>query len=67
MEQGNGKWRFTSPTHVVRAFQHALKELQQEGDISARAQRYHDNHQTLVRGMKQLGFECVVDDEKQSP
>jgi len=67
MEQGNGKWRFTSPTHVVRAFQQALKELHQEGGISARAQRYRDNHQTLVRGMKQLGFECVVDDEKQSP
>jgi len=24
MEKGNGKWRFTSPTHVVRAFKEAL-------------------------------------------
>jgi len=67
MEQGNGKWRFTSPTHVVRAFQQALSELQQEGGVAARAQRYASNHQTLVRGMKQLGFDCVVEDEKQSP
>ena len=31
MEQGRGKWRFTSPTHVVRAFMQALAELEAEG------------------------------------
>ncbi len=31
MEKGRGKWRFTSPTHVVRGFYQALKELAQEG------------------------------------
>ena len=31
MEKGHGKWRFTSPTHVVRAFKQALEELQAEG------------------------------------
>ena len=67
MESGNGKWRFTSPTHVVRAFQQAMKELDQEGGIGKRAERYSNNHQTLVAGMKKLGFECVVEDEKQSP
>src|SRR5699024_7095469 len=40
MEDQNGKWRFTSPTHVVHAFHQALKELEQEGGIKARAQRY---------------------------
>ncbi len=25
MEKGKGKWRFTSPTHVVRAFARTLK------------------------------------------
>ena len=67
MEHGQGKWRFTSPTHVVRAFQQAIKELHEEGGINTRAKRYADNHTTLVCGMKKLGFECVVDDEKQSP
>ena len=28
MEDGGGKWRFTSPTHVVLAFDQALKELE---------------------------------------
>ena len=31
MEQNGGKWRFTSPTHVVRAFDRALLELEIEG------------------------------------
>lgn len=31
MEEHGGKWRFTSPTHVVRAFYQALIELEEEG------------------------------------
>lgn len=30
MEGGHGKWRFTSPTHSVRAFRQALDELAHE-------------------------------------
>ncbi|WP_122902458.1 2-aminoethylphosphonate--pyruvate transaminase [Acinetobacter sp. B51(2017)] len=60
MEQQPGKWRFTSPTHVVHAFHHALLELEQEGGISARYQRYLTNQQTLAKGMQALGFECVI-------
>ncbi|MBL4797073.1 MAG: 2-aminoethylphosphonate--pyruvate transaminase [Oleispira sp.] len=67
MEDNQGKWRFTSPTHVVRAFQQALAELNLEGGIEARAKRYVANHQTLIRGMKAQGFQCVVDADKQSP
>ena len=39
MEKGGGKWRFTSPTHVVHAFYQAMKELNEEGDIK-RITRY---------------------------
>lgn len=67
MEQGHGKWRFTSPTHVVRAFMQALKELQEEGGIAARNARYRENHRTLVEGMRRLGFETLLPDEWQSP
>lgn len=35
MEDHSGKWRFTSPTHVVRAFFQALRELEAEGGIAA--------------------------------
>lgn len=67
MEKGHGKWRFTSPTHVVRAFFQALHELQAEGGIEARYRRYCRNHETLVEGMRQAGFKTLLESEKQSP
>lgn len=67
MEANHGKWRFTSPTHTVRAFYQALLELEQEGGIEARHQRYHTNQQTLVKGMRSLGFETLLSDDLHSP
>lgn len=67
MEEGHGKWRFTSPTHVVRAFMQALKELSAEGGIEARYARYCENHRVLVDGMRSLGFKTLLKDEEQSP
>ena len=65
MEKGNGKWRFTSPTHVVRAFYQAMQELKIEGGIEARHKRYVENHRTLVNGMIELGFKTLLPDDMQ--
>ena len=67
MENGNGKWRFTSPTHVVRAFYQALLELEAEGGVKTREARYQKNQNTLVKGMEELGFKAIISLEKQSP
>lgn len=67
MEKGRGKWRFTSPTHVVRAFFQAVKELEDEGGVEARHDRYRENHAELVEGMRQSGFRTLLPDELQSP
>lgn len=67
MEVANGKWRFTSPTHVVRAFSQAIDELIAEGGISARANRYKNNQRLLVQGMQELGFTTLVEESLQSP
>lgn len=67
MEKNNGKWRFTSPTHVVRAFYQALLELEAEGGVNARHKRYIENQKELVKRMAELGFEAYVPREKQSP
>lgn len=67
MEINQGKWRFTSPTHTVRAFYQALIELEQEGGITERHQRYQCNQQNLVAGMRELGFETLLDDSLHSP
>ncbi len=67
MEDNHGKWRFTSPTHTVLAFAQALKELAQEGGVSARYQRYRNNQRRLVAGMRALGFRPLLDDSLHSP
>lgn len=67
METKNGKWRFTSPTHTVRAFAQALAELDAEGGVAARHARYRENHRVLVDGMRRLDFETLLPDALQSP
>jgi 2-aminoethylphosphonate-pyruvate transaminase len=67
MEKDSGKWRFTSPTHTVWAFSQALQELESEGGVAKRFERYCENHRTLVQGMQALGFQTLLPPEHQSP
>jgi len=67
METQQGKWRYTSPTHVVRAFLQALNELDAEGGIPARYNRYYENQCMLVEGMTDLGYETLLPRSLQSP
>ncbi len=67
MEQGGGKWRFTSPTHVVLAFAKAMEELEAEGGIPARHARYRKNQKLLVEGLGKLGFRPYLKEEVQGP
>jgi 2-aminoethylphosphonate-pyruvate transaminase len=63
----DGKWRYTSPTHVVAAFSKALDELEKEGGVKERQRRYFSNNQVLIQGMKELGFMPYVAAARQSP
>ena len=63
----DGKWRFTSPTHVVLAFAKAMEELAQEGGIPARAARYAANQRLLVERLGALGFQPYLDPAVQGP
>lgn len=67
MEKDGGKWRFTSPTHVVATFSQALKELAAEGGISARNARYTATNRALRKGMEELGFKAYIDEAHQGP
>ncbi|MEO2508713.1 2-aminoethylphosphonate--pyruvate transaminase [Clostridium paraputrificum] len=67
MEKDNGKWRFTSPTHVTHAFYEALKELEDEGGVDKRYERYNSMQKSLVEGMKRMGFRIYVKEEYHSP
>ena len=63
----DGKWRFTSPTHVVLAFAKALAELKEEGGVLAREQRYRKNNQRLIERMKKMGIRPYIDEAQQAP
>lgn len=52
----DGQFRFTPPTHALLAFHQALRELADEGGVAGRAARYRRNYETLITGMRQLGF-----------
>lgn len=65
--EADGKWRFTSPTHVVLAFAKALEELKAEGGIPARNHRYRENNRILIQNMCQMGFLPYIKPELQSP
>lgn len=56
----DGKWRFTSPTHTVLAFNKALEEMEEEGGIPARSKRYRENNELLISKMRELGFETYI-------
>lgn len=64
--EADGQFRFTPPTHALLAFHQALLELEAEGGVEARAERYRRNHETLAAGMRALGFREFLPPEKQS-
>jgi len=63
----SGKWRYTSPTHAVRAFYQALDDLEAEGGVQARHCRYKENQRLLAEGMASLGFQALLSADLQSP
>ncbi|MBN8248941.1 MAG: 2-aminoethylphosphonate--pyruvate transaminase [Verrucomicrobia bacterium] len=56
----NGQFRYTPPTHALLAFEQALNELDLEGGITGRADRYRRNHRALLEGMQRLGFRSYL-------
>ncbi|WP_171232363.1 2-aminoethylphosphonate--pyruvate transaminase [Ruegeria sp. HKCCA4812] len=62
-----GQWRFTPPTHVVAAFIEALRAHTAEGGVAGRGARYTRNRDVMVAGMRELGFETLLDNRWLSP
>jgi 2-aminoethylphosphonate-pyruvate transaminase len=64
--ENGGQFRFTPPTHALLAFHQALRELEAEGGVPGRAERYRRNHEGLLEGMEAMGFELYLAPEDQS-
>jgi len=56
----NGQFRFTPPVQALLAFREALNELEKEGGVNGRAERYSVNNALLTGEMKELGFEFYL-------
>jgi 2-aminoethylphosphonate-pyruvate transaminase len=63
----NGQFRFTPPTHALIAFHQALKEHEQQGGVEGRGRRYAANAQLLVKGMRDMGFSTLLNDNEAGP
>jgi 2-aminoethylphosphonate-pyruvate transaminase len=64
--EANGHFRFTPPIQTILAFEQALNELDEEGGVRARGERYRQNHIALCRGMREIGFEIYLADQDRS-
>ncbi|MCT4644780.1 MAG: 2-aminoethylphosphonate--pyruvate transaminase [Carboxylicivirga sp.] len=60
----NGQFRFTPPIQSMMAFKQALLELCEEGGVEARAERYQQNNDQLLKGMEEMGFKPYLDKAK---
>lgn len=65
--EANGQFRFTPPTHPILAFHQALRELEDEGGVSGRNERYRANQSALLDGMRAMRFRELLTPEHQSP
>jgi 2-aminoethylphosphonate-pyruvate transaminase len=61
------QWRYTPPTHVVVALDAALEQYLSTGGQPARLARYTANCETLIAGMKEMGFRPFLDSRIQAP
>lgn len=66
MEQ-KGQWRFTPPIQVIAALSKALDQFEEEGGQQGRHNRYQENADILMTGMKDLGFQPLLSDTLQAP
>ena len=65
--QKTTQWRYTPPTHVVAAFDEAIRQYLEEGGLAARGARYAKNCRELIAGMQSLGFRPFLPAAVQAP
>lgn len=61
----NNQFRFTPPIQAILAFRKAIDELQAEGGVAKRAERYKNNYTLLIEGTRKLGLKTYLDPKDQ--
>ena len=59
----DGQFRFTPPVQALLAFHQALLELEAEGGVASRGERYRANYEMTVNGMESIGFKPYLSSE----
>lgn len=68
MEQHeHGHFRNTPASHSLVALREALRELDDEGGVTGRSQRFSRNGETLRERLKAMGFSLLLADVEASP
>lgn len=61
--EATGRFRFTPPTHVLLGFERALEELEAEGGVAARAERFKLNQRVAIERLGAIGIEPLIAEE----
>jgi 2-aminoethylphosphonate-pyruvate transaminase len=61
--KSDGQFRFTPPVQAILAFHEALYELEEEGGILARSNRYIENNRVLTDEMQKIGFRLYLSEK----
>jgi len=54
---GGGQTRFTPPVQTMYSLRQAIREFFENGGIEERYKKYTENYNTLMEGLKELGFQ----------
>lgn len=60
------QFAFTPPVQILYALNVALDEFFKSGGIEARANRYAELYESMLKGMRELGFICMLETEHNS-
>jgi 2-aminoethylphosphonate-pyruvate transaminase len=61
----NNQFRFTPPVQTILAFRKAIEELNAEGGVEKRSERYQQNYHRLIEGTEALGLKTYLDKKDQ--
>jgi 2-aminoethylphosphonate-pyruvate transaminase len=61
----SGQFRFTPPTHVIKAFWQALQEFNEQGGINMKYKKYNENQKLMMKKLSDLGFKLYIDPKYQ--
>ncbi|EGR28457.1 hypothetical protein IMG5_174960 [Ichthyophthirius multifiliis] len=63
--EDNGQFRFTPPTHVLKATKVAIDEYFEQGGQPKRFQKYDSNQKLLTKRMTEMGFKLYIEPKYQ--